>query len=96
MKTTEIPLFVPLGTEAHRIARQFAVEQSTPQKGKRVYLNTLAVYAIHTYLKWLGIETDLNLSQSWEPTLTDAFDATDLFITPIEKLECRPVLPEQT
>lgn len=27
----------------------FAVMQSTPQKSRRVYLNTLAVYAVHTY-----------------------------------------------
>ncbi len=48
---------VPLGIEAHRKAQQFAAEQATPQKRKRVYLNTLAVYAVHNFLNWLKIET---------------------------------------
>ncbi len=95
MNTTEIPLFIPLGTQAHNAASKFAVEQSTPQKGKQVYLNTLAVFAVHTYLKWLQIKTDLSLGETWKPTLA-AFYGTDLVIPGIGKLECHPILPEET
>ena len=90
-------LEIPLGIEAHRFARQFAAEQSTQQKSKQVYLNTLAVYAAHRYLQWLQIETNLNQSDSWHPVLRSRWDVADLFISEIgEKLECRPVLPGET
>lgn len=69
MNSTEIDYTVkiPLGSEAHKWAQQFATEQTTPQKGKKVYLNTLAVYAVHTYLSWFQIETNLAQSDSWQP-----------------------------
>jgi hypothetical protein len=57
MNLAEIPLLtVPLELKAHELTRQLAAVQSTVQKGKRVYLNALAVYAVHSYLKWLQIE----------------------------------------
>ncbi|HAG80104.1 MAG TPA: hypothetical protein DCL61_02810, partial [Cyanobacteria bacterium UBA12227] len=87
---------VPLGREAHAIAEQFAIEQDTPRKGKKVYLNTLAVYAVHSYLKWLAYETDLNQSDSWHPALQPLSDVADLVLPGIGKLECRPVLPGET
>ena len=97
MNTTETPLLsVPLGKEAHRQASQFAAEQATPQKGKRVYINTLAVYAVHSYLIWLQIETDISQGDSWHPGLQAIFDVADLVLPGIGKLECRPVLPGET
>ena len=97
MNSLETPLLtVPLGKEAHAIARQFATEQATPQKGKRVYLNTLAVYAVHSYLRWLQIETVLSQSDSWHPSLQAVFDVADLVLPGSGKLECRPILPGQT
>lgn len=97
MNSTENRLLtVPLGIEAHSFARQFAGEQINPQKGKRVYLNTLSVYAVHSYLKWFEIETNLTLSDCWNPHLRSIFDVADLVITNVGKLECRPVLPGQT
>lgn len=94
MNTIEIPLLVPLGTEAHRTAREFAIEQSTPQKGKQVYLNTLAAIAVHNYLKWLEIETDFRFDANWESTLAGLLNSRELLIPDIGKLECYPVLPE--
>lgn len=97
MNSTETPfLTVPLGREAHAIAGQFAAQQATPQKGKRVYLNTLAVYAVHSYLKWLHIETALSQSDSWHPALQAVFDVADLVLPGVGKLDCRPVLPGET
>jgi len=89
-------LTVPLEREAHCLAKQFATQQATPQKGKQVYLNTLAVYAVHSYLKWLQIETDLSQGYSWLPGLRALFNVADLVLPGIGKLECRPVLPEET
>lgn len=97
MNSIETPhITVPLGGEAHATAGEFAAQQATPEKGKRVYLNTLAVYAVHSYLKWLQIETNLSQSDSWHPSLMTLSDAADLVLPGIGKLECRPVLPGET
>lgn len=89
-------LKIPIEQEAHAIARQFAVKQATPQKGKQTYLNTLAVYAVHTYLKWLQIESDLSQGDSWHPFKQDLFNVTDLVLPNIGKLECCPVQPGES
>jgi hypothetical protein len=97
MNIAEIPLLtVPLELKAHELARQLAAVQSTVQKGKRVYLNALAVYAVYSYLKWLQIETDFNSSDSFNPAKTVLANVADLLITGIGSLECRPVLPGET
>ncbi|MBH8574933.1 DUF1822 family protein [Nostocaceae cyanobacterium CENA369] len=97
MSSTEtLALKIQLGQEAHTIARQFAVEQTTPQKGKQIYLNTLAVYAVYNYLKWLQIDTALEKGDSWHPLKRALFDIADLVIPNIGKLECRPVQPGET
>jgi len=86
-------LEVPLGIEAHRLASKFAAEQSNNAKSKQVYLNTLAVYAAYRFLTWLGIETDLKKSDSWQPIIRNRCNVADLIITDRGRLECRPVLP---
>jgi hypothetical protein len=86
---------IPLGTEAHRYAEEFAAQQRNPQKGKQVYLNTLAVYAVHRYLDWINIETDLNQSDSWQSGNRMLFDVADIVLPGTGKLECRPVLPDE-
>ena len=97
MNTAELPLLtVPIKLKAHEMARQLAAVQSTVQKGKRVYLNALAVYAVHSYLKWLQIETDFNSSDSFNPAKTALANIADLLIPGIGSLECRPVLPGET
>ncbi|WP_193199195.1 DUF1822 family protein [Nostoc sp. MG11] len=97
MSSTEtLCIKIPLGQEAHAIARQFAVEQTTPQKGKQTYLNTLAVYAVCSYLKWLQIDTALEKGDSWHPLKRALFDVADLVLPNIGKLECRPVQPGET
>ena len=86
---------IPLGTEAHRYAEEFAIEQRNPQKGKQVYLNTLAVYAVNRYLNWLNVRTDLNQSNSWQSGTRMLFNVVDLFLPGVGKLECCPVLPDE-
>jgi len=86
-------LTIPISVKAHEVARKFATEQIDAHKGKRVYLNTLAVWAVHRYLKWLYIESDLKRSNSWNPVLRALFDVADLVLPELGRLECRPVLP---
>jgi Protein of unknown function (DUF1822) len=91
--TAQMTINVPLGQSAHAYARQFAAEQRTVAKGKQLYLNTLAVYAVHSYLKWVQIDSQLEQSQSWNPVLHSLLDIADLELPEWGKLECRPVLP---
>ncbi|NEQ83290.1 MAG: DUF1822 family protein [Moorea sp. SIO2I5] len=86
------PFEVPLDIKAHGLAKKFSDEQSTSQKGQLVYFNTLAVYAVNTYLKWIGIETDLRQSESWNPFIRYQGNVADLVIPGIGILECRPFI----
>lgn len=92
----KILLNIPLGSKAHYYAKRFAVEQAIPKKRKRVYLNTLAVYAVHRYLKRLQVNTDFEKADSWHPGIQALFDVADLVIPGIGKLECRPVMQGET
>lgn len=97
MSSTTFPLLmVPLDLEIHSRARHLAAQQSTVEKGKRVYLNALAVYAVHSYLKWLQIPTNFQESDCWNPVKAALSNAADLVIPNVGILECRPVLPQET
>lgn len=84
---------VPLGESAHQLARQYFSKQ-LKYRAKQVYLNTLAVYAVRFYLKYMGIETSWEASDSYDPVMQTIMDVADLEIPNLGKLECRPVLPE--
>ncbi|MBV6624727.1 MAG: DUF1822 family protein [Rivularia sp. (in: Bacteria)] len=86
-------LQVSLGKDAHQKAENFAAEQDSVEKGKQVYLNTLAVYAVNNYLKWLKVETALHRSDSWDWRIRTFFDVADLMLEDVGKIECRPLLP---
>ncbi len=91
---TEVsPLVIELKSEAHLQAKELASEQSTPQKRRQVYLNTLAVCAVDSFLRWMEVETDLQAGDSWNPYLCGLFDVADLVIPNLGKLECRVVMP---
>jgi len=93
--TQESAVFtMPLTLADHQAADQFRQQQSNPQKARQIYLNTLAVQAVQTYLSWLGIETNLTASDSWNPTMQVLADIADLLIPHQGKLECRSVFPE--
>lgn len=100
--TDPLLLRVPLGTEAHRIAGRLAAEAmqlAAPARrevGKRVYLNALAVYAVHSYLKWLAYETDISQGDCWHPVVRSRWDVADLVIPGVGRLECRPVWEGET
>ncbi len=88
---------MPLTLKVHQIADRFRQQQTDINKRKQVYLNTLAVQTVRSYLDWLGIETELEASDSWNRVAQALTDTADLIVTNKGKLECRPVLPsEQT
>lgn len=89
--TVSIP--IPLTPEAHQYARKFAAQQLSPEKARRVYLRTLAVYAVNAYLRCIQVETALENSDSWNPLNNILIDGADLDLPGIGKLECCPVLP---
>ncbi|MEL7039004.1 MAG: DUF1822 family protein [Cyanobacteria bacterium J06592_8] len=84
---------IPVSQDAHRFAKLFAKEQATPEKGKQVYLNTLAVVAVRDYLKWLSIDTAIDQGDCWHPVKRAMFNIADLVIPHVGKLECLPILP---
>nr|MCU0537776.1 DUF1822 family protein [Hydrococcus sp. Prado102] len=65
--------------------------QSNPHKATQVYLNTLAVYATNYYLQCLEFKTNLEKSDSWNPTLQTLMDVADLEVADCGKLECRAI-----
>ena len=84
-------LEIPLEQDARSLALQFASEQANPPKGKRVYFNTLAVWAVNYFLEWMELETDINGGDSWHPGIRAVFDVADLVLPGIGKIECCPV-----
>jgi hypothetical protein len=90
------PVVISLGAEAHHWAKTFAVEQVTPECQRRVYIDTLAVYAVHSFLRWMEVETDLEASESWNRLLGDLEEGADLVLPPLGTLECCTLLPGET
>ncbi len=86
---------VTLTPEAFRIARKFQSQYDEPEKARQVYLNILAVYAVDFYCDCMGIETDLEASDSLDIITQSLMDVADLELTNLGKLECRPVLPKE-
>lgn len=93
MNSIQSHITVPLSRKAHSIAGEFTASSASLERGKQVYLNTLAVYAVHCYLGWLQIESSLEQSDSWSLGIQNLSNVADLFLPGIGYLECRPVLP---
>ncbi|MEG4508300.1 DUF1822 family protein [Microcoleus sp. F6_B4] len=87
------PFAVSLELTAHRWAEHLAAQQTSPAKGKRVYLNSLAVFAVSRFLDSMGIETDLQAGDSANLALCGLLNATDLVLPGMGNIECLPVLP---
>lgn len=83
---------VPLSLEARNTAEEFRRQHRNPEKGKQVYLNTLAVSAVKYYLRCMGWETDWQGSLSYNPFMQGLMDIADLEVPNLGKLECRPAL----
>lgn len=89
-RTDTLPL--PITSTAHQQARQLA--QLNPLETQpQVYRNRLAVLAVNDYLQMMGIATNLQASESWNPVLCLAADLSDLYLTGLGSLECRAIAP---
>lgn len=95
-------LNIPLGRQAHQLASHYAVEamELAPEsrqreQGKKIYLNTLAIYAVETYLRWQDYEVNINDSDFGNIILRSRLNIADLFIAGIGKLECRFLWSEE-
>lgn len=99
MKTTnnnnQLTFTVYLGQKAHQLGQLFIKNQKNKAKIKQIYLNTLAVYAVNWYLNCLGIETDLENSDSYNMITQSCLNTGDLIIKNYGKIECRYILPDQ-
>lgn len=92
LKSTELLTFtVPLTAKFRRQAEQFKSQQSHPEKGEKVYQNTLAVLAVNFYCQCLGIETDLENSESFDLVMQSLSNTATLSLKEIGDLECLPI-----
>lgn len=91
----EFALRLPITQTIYNVAQEFARQQLTLEKAEQVYFNTIAVGIVHEYLQLLGISTDLNASDSWNPVMRLIHDLADLKVQDIGYLECRPIQVEQ-
>lgn len=83
-------------TQDHITAQQFYNQHANAQKGKQVYLNTLAVRAVDRYLQYFGITSDFEQSASFDPITQQLLDTGALHIANLGDIECRPVLTNAT
>lgn len=83
-----VPL--PIPEQARTLAQQFARVQPNASKSEQVQLNTLAVFATHGYCQMMGIATDLERSDSWNPIIQIMANVADLILPGLGRLECRP------
>ncbi|MCC5613747.1 DUF1822 family protein [Nostoc sp. CHAB 5836] len=85
-----IPIAIPITGTDRKQAYQFAQQQPTQERSQQVYRNTLAVLVTGRYLQLLGIDTDLEVSHSWNPLDRLLENIADLYIPSLQGfLECR-------
>ncbi|MBW4666749.1 MAG: DUF1822 family protein [Cyanomargarita calcarea GSE-NOS-MK-12-04C] len=81
----------PISTTERQRAEQFCSQQATAEKEEQVRLNILSVSFVNSYLQYMGFETDLQASDSWDSVKHILMDVADLSLKKIGFLECRPV-----
>lgn len=82
----------PIPPKARRQAEQFSKQFNESWKAKQVRLNTLSVLFVNSYLQFMGIDTDLQASDSQNLLQQIYLDIADLSLKNNLYLECRPVL----
>jgi hypothetical protein len=92
----EFALPLPITQATRQTAQDFANQQPNPTKAEQIRLNTLAVLVVQDYLQLMEIPTRLTASDSWNRVLRLCADVADLQVAGLGRLECRPVLPNQT
>ncbi|MEM7064444.1 MAG: DUF1822 family protein [Cyanobacteria bacterium P01_B01_bin.77] len=92
MNTALTDFTVPLTLEPHHQAEQFRKHQTSSQKAKQIYLNTLAIYATRFYLECLGYKPDLAASDGLNPLQQMLLGSSALAVKGCGQLECLPVV----
>jgi len=82
----------PIPPAGRHRAEELSRQQATQKKAEQVRLNTLSVSFVNSYLRYMGFETDLEASESWNPVQQTLMDLADLSLKNLGLLECRPVL----
>ncbi len=82
----------PISTSIRRSSEQLSKQFSNTNKAQQVMLNNLSVLFVNSYLQFMGIETDLEASDSQNPLQQIYMDIADLSLGNNSILECRPVL----
>ena len=80
---------LPITTVASNTSQRFASQPSSPDVAERVRRNTLSVFVNRDYLEMMGISTNLEASDSWNPVVRLCADVADLEVVGGGKLECR-------
>lgn len=88
----ETALTMMITTQDHQAAQVFYSHHKDARKGRQVYLNTLAVRAVDRYLKYFGIQSDVERSASFDLVSQHLLDTGALHIPEVGNIECRPVL----
>jgi Protein of unknown function (DUF1822) len=89
-------LSLPIANEYRDIAHSFASKQPFLNIAERVQRNTLAVLVMRDYLEMMGISTNLETSDSWNPVVQICANVADLDIEGLGKVECRSLQTEDT
>ncbi|WP_375513682.1 DUF1822 family protein [uncultured Nostoc sp.] len=84
----------PIPPDGRHRAEELYRRQATQKKAEQVYLNTLSVFFVNSYLQYMGFETDLDNSDSWKPVQQTLMDVADLSLKNLGSLECRPVFED--
>lgn len=88
---------IDLDRLAHTTAARFAAEHRAIAKGRSVYLNTLAVWAVRQYVSvTCQLDLDLDRGDSWQIGMQSIMNVADLVIPNVGKIECLPILPTDT
>lgn len=95
LKLMNPPLTIPLTFKDRHLAKVFKNQQPNPEKAHQVYCQILAILAVNHYCQWLGIETDLETSDSWNPVFQLLSNSADLNLKNLGKIECLPITLEQ-
>lgn len=92
LNTTISTFTSPLSPTVRQLAKRWSNQHRQPEKARQILHNTLAVAFVNFYCQCLGISTNLESSDSWNPIGQSLLDVADLTLTHLGKLECRAVL----
>ncbi|MCC5609530.1 DUF1822 family protein [Nostoc sp. CHAB 5834] len=84
----------PIPLDGRHRAEELCRQQATQRKAEQVHLNTLSVSFVNSYLQYMGFETDLDKSDSWNVVQQTLMDVADLSLKNLGSLECRPVFED--